>query len=80
MGWAYYEINGKPCGYSVAATCEEPGCTTKIDRGLAYICGNMPDSGEGCGRYFCYEHLFMDVDEELAGAQRCAKCHAARAS
>lgn len=61
MGWAYGVLaDGREVGYSVEAVCEHEGCTTEIDRGLSYLCGEMhgdPDE-HGCGRYFCAEHLF----------------------
>lgn len=67
MGYAFYEINGKPCGYGVEATCEEPGCDAKIDRGLGYLCGRAPGGDEhGCGGYFCGKHL--------VGGNQCARC------
>lgn len=61
MGWAYCgEVDGRPVGYGVEATCDKRGCDTVIDRGLGYICGDMhhvPWADErGCGRYFCEEH------------------------
>lgn len=60
MGWAYGEIDGREVGYGVAATCDEDGCDTQIDRGLAYCCGGMHGGAEdGCGRYFCGEHLLV---------------------
>jgi hypothetical protein len=60
MGWAFCgsDDQGRPIGYGVPATCDEPGCTTEIDRGLSYVCGSMHGGGEyGCGRYFCGKHL-----------------------
>jgi len=58
MGYAYYEVNGKPCGYSVDAICEHEGCEAKIDRGLAYACGDEPGEGSYyCAGYFCGKHL-----------------------
>lgn len=58
MGYAYYLIDGEPCGYSVLDVCHEDGCSTEIDRGLAYACGGEPGEGvEYCGGYFCGEHL-----------------------
>lgn len=59
MGWAFYEdYKGRPIGYGVEAVCDEPGCDTKINRGLSYCCGDMPGGGElGCGEYFCSKHL-----------------------
>lgn len=67
MGYAYYEINGKPCGYGVVATCEEPGCDVQINRGLGYLCGFVPGGDDThCGGYFCGEHLYAD--------QCCTRC------
>jgi hypothetical protein len=58
MGWAYGIVNGRKVGYSVAAKCDKRGCKTKIDRGLAYCCGDMHGGDDKhCGGYFCYEHL-----------------------
>jgi hypothetical protein len=57
-------------GYAVEATCDQDGCETKIDRGLAFVCGGMHDGGNfGCGSYFCYEHLLLGHPEQL-----CKKC------
>jgi hypothetical protein len=61
MGWARYRNHeGRECGYAVAATCDHPGCTAEIDRGLGYLCGTtdaIDGSGPGCGKYFCEKHL-----------------------
>jgi hypothetical protein len=80
MGNARYEIyrNGQKieAGYGVEAVCEEDGCNERIDRGLAYLCGNEPGGDEyGCGGYYCANHLFLGsgapVSEGLC--ERCAK-------
>jgi hypothetical protein len=69
MGWSKGIVNGKTVGYSVNATCEHPGCKTKIDRGLAYACGGNHGDGDGyCDGYFCYEHLILTPEGQ--------KCHA----
>ena len=65
MGYAHYEIirNGQQieAGYAVETVCEKPGCTEKIHRGLAYLCGQTPGGDEyGCGGYFCDTHLHAD--------------------
>lgn len=62
MGYASYEItrNGEKiqAGYGVEAECEKDGCTERIDRGLAHLCGQTPGGDEyGCGGYFCEQHL-----------------------
>lgn len=61
MGWGDcgFDDQGRPIGYSISATCDEPDCHAEIDRGLAYVCGGMHGGGEhGCGRYFCASHLY----------------------
>lgn len=62
---------GRPCGYGVKAICDFPGCTTKIDRGLAFVCGGMHDGGEhGCGGYFCEEHRSFAIPAEDENGER----------
>lgn len=71
MGYAHYTrtIDGleRHLGYAIRAECDHPDCTTRIDRGLGYLCGAEPGGDdEGCGRYFCEAH-------RLAGqCERCA--------
>ena len=69
MGWAFCGTNrnGVEIGYGVAAVCDEPGCTTLIDRGLAHLCGEMHDDERTCAKYFCGEHLYIYPP-------RCARC------
>src|SRR5690349_20997545 len=71
MGWGNCgtDSRGRPIGYCHAARCDHPGCSKRIDRGLAYACGGMhgttpvggDDSLDGfdecCEGYFCSEHL-----------------------
>jgi hypothetical protein len=72
MGWGNCgsDSKGRPIGYVHAATCDHPGCTKKIDRGLAYACGGMHGPGAylggdddvdwqdvSCEGYFCEEHM-----------------------
>lgn len=61
MGWGFgINHEGREVGYTVEATCDEESCLAKIDRGLAYACGDMHDGGEwGCGKYFCGNHLLL---------------------
>lgn len=59
MGWAHcgQDSQGRDIGYGVEAVCDHPGCTTKIDRGLSYVCGDMHGEDEwSCEKYFCTEH------------------------
>ncbi len=67
MGWAHCgkDSAGRPIGYAYRATCDEPGCHARIDRGLAYACGGMHGTGEHyCEGYYCEEHLyFADVPD-----------------
>jgi len=70
MGYGFYVLaDGREAGYSVEAECDHDGCTERIDRGLAYLCGDDPgDGGEhGCGRYFCYGHLLMGGPHQMCG-------------
>ena len=61
MGWGSGTTpSGRLVGYAIEGVCDEPGCDTKIDHGLGYLCGMMhgQDDEEGCGNYFCSKHLF----------------------
>ncbi len=71
MGWGYGIENGREIGYTVLADCDEPGCSTRIDRGLGYRCGGARNLREdhGCGNFFCADHRFADL---------CKKCEAAQ--
>lgn len=85
MGYAHYVLaDGREAGYGVSSTCEAGECEEKIDRGLAYLCGQMPGGDEhGCGGYFCYEHLLEGyvADEQprrfvAAPCSLCPTCYA----
>lgn len=72
MGYARYELyrNGEKieAGYAVNAVCDKDGCITKIDRGLAYLCGQTPGGDEyGCGGYYCADHLTWNQQCEPCG-------------
>ena len=59
MGWSNCgeDSKGRPIGYSHPAVCDHPGCTAKIHRGLAHVCGDMHGEDEySCEGYFCEEH------------------------
>ncbi|MFI8448230.1 hypothetical protein [Streptomyces erythrochromogenes] len=77
MGNAHYTINRNgqkiEAGYAVEAVCEQDGCEEKIDRGLAYLCGQTPGGDEhGCGGYFCGAHHYMSGDEYVGDL--CGEC------
>lgn len=73
MGYGYYVIDGKECGYGVEAICEHEGCTEAIDRGVAFACGGEPGEGENyCAGYFCADHLSF-----TAYGQLCDTCDGA---
>ena len=79
MGWANCgtDHDGRPTGYAHEAECDEQGCSTEIDRGLAYVCGNMHGGdGVGCGKYFCADHLILIDDPRESGqvVQVCREC------
>jgi hypothetical protein len=81
MGWADCgtDSDGRPIGYAFEATCDEPGCEEKIDRGVSYACGNMHGDGDGygCEKYFCPAHLRGSAPDG-AGKMRlvCMPCEA----
>lgn len=80
MGYAYYDTQLGPAGYSVEDVCHEPECDEAIDRGLAYLCGNVPGyewDEFGCGRWYCGDHLFMPPEGiEITGGGLCSRCFA----
>lgn len=70
MSWAvgYDWTWQRDIGYGVPAFCDHPGCTAKIDRGLAFVCcGQEPYGGDGCGLYFCDQHA-----DWMGRCERCA--------
>lgn len=74
MSWAvgYDEKWKRDIGYGVPAFCDHPGCKTQIDRGLSYVCcDNQPYGGEGCGLYFCEDHIEWN---EALSAHTCKRC------
>lgn len=80
MGWANCgdDSKGRPIGYAHAATCDFPGCETKIDRGLSHVCGRMHGADEySCEGYFCEKHrqgcIKTDDGEYLAVCAGCEK-------
>jgi len=79
---------GRDIGYGVIATCDQPKCEEKIDRGFGYCCGESPFNENGCHLYFCSKHLtFVEIEppeqegvtkpidsgEFFTGCDRCAK-------
>ena len=83
MSWANCGVDqeGRPIGYAVDAECDHPGgCKVKIDRGLSYVCGGMHGGGEeGCGKYFCPEHLHVNDQKQHALCLRCCTAAAGNA-
>lgn len=76
MGWANCgtDSTGRPIGYNHKATCDHPGCTVEIDRGLAYACGGSHGEDENsCERYFCSAHLFWDFKSKKFVCSECWK-------
>lgn len=80
MGWAFCgeDTKGRSIGYGVPATCDHPGCTEKIDRGLGYACGAMhgiDDPLGSCEGYFCGKHqIYSDHVMEGEGGFVCFAC------
>jgi hypothetical protein len=78
MGWANCGTDdlGRPIGYANEATCDQDGCEAQIDRGLAYVCGNMHGGGDlGCGKYFCAPHLICVETKYGECDQLCQACY-----
>lgn len=75
MGWADCgtDSRGRPIGYAFEATCDEPGCEEKIDRGLSYACGGMHGEDSSCEEYFCPAHLYGH-DHEHPRGMVCSRC------
>ena len=77
MGWSvgYDEKWKRDIGYGVPSICDHPGCSEKIDRGLAYVCGSDPYGGEfGCGLFFCEEHR-QPTRARRSSAMVCQCCY-----
>jgi hypothetical protein len=78
MGWANcgQDSRGRQIGYAHEATCDEPGCTEEIDRGLAYACGGMHgDDVHYCEGYFCGAHRrFVDLPDSGRVVEVCSRC------
>jgi len=79
MGWATCgeDSMGRPIGYAYDAVCDHPGCTKKIHRGLAYVCGGdmHGDTERGCEKYFCEKHLtYTVVSDDDIWAPVCTEC------
>lgn len=78
MGWADCgdDSKGRPIGYGHDATCDHPGCTEEIDRGLGWACGDMHgDHDWDCKGYFCSDHAtYRYSPDEERGARLCLPC------
>lgn len=77
MSWANCgtDSEGRPIGYGFAAVCDEEGCDTEIDRGLAYACGGMHGGGSYmCEWYFCGEHLIRVETPGKRAVGICSSC------
>jgi hypothetical protein len=75
MGWAgpFQLADGRMGGYAVRASCDREDCEAEVDRGLAYVCGEMHDGDENsCGGYFCPDHLFMGIGLPNQMCEACA--------
>lgn len=69
------DSNGRPVGHSHSATCDYPGCSEKIDRGLSYACGGEHGETErGCEKHFCTKHLNSTVEDGGDFWHTCDSC------
>lgn len=79
MSWARgKDSRGRDIGYAIEATCDHPGCTAKIDRGLAYKCGGQIGSFGCCEGYFCEAHRKWHPkggEDKGRGAWVCLECY-----
>lgn len=81
MGWMHCgtDSRGREIGYGVSARCDHPGCDVEIDRGLAYACGGMHGTNDGCEGYFCEKHRNQYLADSLTGSiyggSVCQSCH-----
>jgi len=76
MGWGTCgpDEMGRPMGYQWTSICDYPGCDEVIDRGLAFVCGGMHGADDdGCGRYYCDQHLAIQLDGPSPLCPFCAK-------
>ena len=73
MGWSIGRGSGRDIGYGVPATCDQPKCNKKIDRGMSYACGSFR-SDDGCGLYFCGNHLYFGEDQNGDTVEFCDVC------
>lgn len=82
MGWAHcgQDSAGRDIGYAIRATCDHPGCTVEIDRGVSFVCGAMHGESEcSCEKYFCGDHrdfIFIGCLAGVSGAHVCLECSA----
>ncbi len=78
MGWGNCgtDSEDRPIGYNFEATCDHPGCDEEIDRGLAYVCGDMHGGDEySCEKYFCEKHRSCGVETDQGHLiMVCAEC------
>lgn len=74
MSWAigYDDNHKRDVGYGVPAICDHPNCEAKINRGLSYVCGGEPyGDDDGCGLFFCGDHLAFYGDHKPQQCERC---------
>ncbi len=78
MSWSIgYDHNWhRDIGYGVPATCDHPGCGKEINRGLVHVCcAQQPCGGDGCGLYFCSDHMYHSATQSsIGGTAKCLRC------
>ncbi len=75
MGWGSgIDSRGRKIGYLITATCDQPGCSQVIDRGVEAACGGMHGTDDpewSCDDYFCAEHRHSVEVKQTSGRFAC---------
>lgn len=61
MGYAsYIDEKGRRGGYAEQGVCDYPGCGAITHRGVGNRCGAAGCRFDGCGDYFCDDHIYLN--------------------
>lgn len=59
-----------------SAVCSGTACTAVIEQEPAQRCGGTTGRHQGCGRYFCDDHLRADLNSPAITQFQCDACFA----